>query len=374
MKKLISFIVLVFLIFSFSCKNKTKVYKEKEFFAPVIAYKVRKMKLRKILDLSGKMIPKEKVLIYPKIKGVIMKKLLVDIGDYVRKNQILALLEDDEIKAEIKRAKASLSLAIAKKNEILAELSKVEKDLKRYRTLYKKNVIPKQKLEQIETTYKTLLAKKDLAIAQINQAKATIEKLNVIHSYYFIKSPIYGRVSDRFLDEGSMMDTKVPILEIVNDNPLKVITYVNEEDIVYLRLNEKVEIKVDAYPNKVFIGRIKRISPAVDPKTHTGKIEIYVSNKKGLLKSGMYAHIRIYVREKLCLAIPLDSLNRIPGTGTYFVYIINSNIAHKRNIEIGVRDRGFVEVKKGLNLGDLIVKVGQGRLKSGVKVKIIKKL
>ncbi|MBW2000584.1 MAG: efflux RND transporter periplasmic adaptor subunit, partial [Deltaproteobacteria bacterium] len=124
------------------------------------------------------------------------------------------------------------------------------------------------------------------------------------------------------------------------------------------------------FPGKVFKGEISVINPTLDPATRTGQIEIHIPNKDLTLRSGMFAHIRLALGEKQALVIPKDGLNRLPGTGSYFAYVVEDGKAVMKNIKIGMIQGTYVEVTEGLKEGEQVVVKGQNRLKDGTRVRV----
>jgi RND family efflux transporter MFP subunit len=130
------------------------------------------------------------------------------------------------------------------------------------------------------------------------------------------------------------------------------------------------EFRVDAFPGKVFKGIVSVINPTLDPATRTGRIEIHIPNKDLTLHSGMFAHVRLALGEREALVISKDALNRLPGTGSYYVYVVEGGKALMKNIKIGVSQEDHVEVLEGLKVGEQVVVKGQNRLKDGTSVMV----
>jgi HlyD family secretion protein len=133
-----------------------------------------------------------------------------------------------------------------------------------------------------------------------------------------------------------------------------------------------VEISVDSYSGKIFKGKVTILSPTIDPTTRTGEIEIHFDNKEKMLRSGMFARIKLFLGQKESTVVLRDSLLKLPGTGSYYVYVVENGKAVQKNIKIGIGEGNFVEVISGLGPGEQVVLTGQGLVKEGVAVVIDK--
>ena len=323
------------------------------------------------LDLIGDIKPKQEVDVYPKIAGEILKRLYVKEGDQVKVGQVIGEIDKETIIVRLLQVKAALASAKANLARIEAELTSLKEDYERTKRLYAQKVVSKQKLEHITSQYTATLAARKLAIAQVNEAEATLKEMQILYNHHTIKAPISGIITAKYVDEGSMTSTKTPIVRITDDSLVKVVVAINEKELPYIKINQTAYIRLDAYPEKEFKGQVKVINPRLDPATRTASIEIYVHNPQSLLKVGMFAHVRLVLGKKKVLAIPRDALEKLPGTGSYYVFIIEEGKARIRNVKIGMSEDNLVEIKKGLKEGDLVVTQGQNRLKDGMDLLLL---
>ena len=101
---------------------------------------------------------------------------------------------------------------------------------------------------------------------------------------------------------------------------------------------------------------------------------LVVPNKDKLLRSGMFAHVRLYLGGKSTLVVNRDALNKLPGTGNYYVYVVQKDKAVLKNVETGFTQGNYVEVTNGLTEGEKVVVKGQNRLKDGVPVVVVNRV
>ncbi|MDY6853734.1 MAG: efflux RND transporter periplasmic adaptor subunit [Thermodesulfobacteriota bacterium] len=320
------------------------------------------------LEQTGNVQSLNEVDVYPKVPGKIIKTLIAEKGDYVKEGALLATLEDNVIEVQLEEAKAALESARANLRQVEASLEVIEKDRLRLKNLYEEKAVSKQRLDHIEAKYKATKEGKKLAEAQIKRADAALRQMGILYDEHRIYAPISGYIIARYMDRGAISTVARPIVRISSEDRLKVVTVVTEKDFPYIKKKMKTEITVDAYPEKVFKGEVSIINPSIDPATRTSEIEVYIQDNDRVLKPGMFAHLKLYLGKKSSVVVPGDALNKLPGTGSYFVYVIEDGKAMLRNIQTGISQRNNVEVTDGLEVGEKIVVRGQNRLKHGTDV------
>ncbi|MFA5384580.1 MAG: efflux RND transporter periplasmic adaptor subunit [Eubacteriales bacterium] len=283
---------------------------------PVQVAEARLTNLQRILELTGDIKPAAAVNVHPKIGGEIIKKIYVETGDNVKKGDLIAVFDDGVIKAQLEEATAGLAAAEAGLGQSEANLELLEKDSLRVENLYQENAVSKQELDNINAQYKVAVESKKLAGAQIEKAKAVLNQLQILYGEYKIYAPISGFVAARYMEQGDRSNPAQPVIRISQEDELKIACSVTEKDFPRLNKGMKAEITVDAFPEKVFKGVVAVISPTIDPATRTAGIEIHIPNEKYELRSGMFARIKLYLGERKALAVPIESLNKMPGTGS----------------------------------------------------------
>ena len=321
---------------------------------PVQVAESKIMNLKSILEQTGDIRPIIEVDVYPKAGGKIIEKLLVEKGDFVKTGALIAVLEKDTVEAQVAQAMAAIEVSEA-------NLDVLEKDHIRIEYLYKEKAAAKQRLDHINARLKA-------AKAQLKHSQETLKQLEILYREHRIYAPVKGYVSARYVDRGAMSDTKKPIIRISSEERLKIVTSVTEKDFPHVKKGMKVEIMVDAFPGRVFNGTVSIINPTLDPATRTGEIEIHIPNKDLTLRSGMFAHIRLYLRERKGMVILSDALINVPGTGNYYVYVVENACAVQKNIKTGISQGEYTEVVSGLKAGEQVVVKGQNRLRDGVAV------
>ena len=351
-------------------KTQKKEEVKRDEIIPVETAPVEARHLDWSLELTGDIRPLMEVYVHPKVAGEIIEKISVEKGDFVKKGSLIAVLEKDTIRARIREAEAGLRSARAKLNEVKANLNVIKKDRDRLKKLVKKHAVSQQEMDQIDARYEATLAGEKLATAQIEKTKASLNLLNILLKDHDVYSPISGYVSGRYVDPRNMSDLKKPIVRISMEETVKIVTTVTERDYPRIKKGMEAKVHVDAFPGRVFKGSVSLVNPTLDPATRTGQIEIHVANQDHTLRSGMFAHMRLFIGERDALVVPKDALNRLPGTGNYYVYVVEDGKAIMKNIKIGTAEEKDVEIKEGLKEGEQVVVKGQNRLRDGMHVRV----
>ena len=360
-----------FAVFNYARAVKRNIEKlESKNAIPVWVADSRSMNIKQILEQTGNIHPGVEVDVYPKIPGKIIENILVDKGDFVKKGDLIAVLEDDTIQAQLEEAIAALESAEAGLKQAETNLEVLKKDRIRFENLFKEKAVARQRLDHIEARFKSADEAKKLAGAQVKRAEAALKQLKILYRDHKIYAPISGYVTDRHVDPGALSAPGKPIIHISHEEALKIVTTVTEKDFSHIKKGMPVEISVDAFPEKVFTGTVSIISPAIDPATRTGEIEIHIKNIQRMLRPGMFARIRFYLGQKEAVVIPREALARLPGTGNYYVYVVENGKSVQQNVDIGISEGNFVEVVSGLDKEERVVIKGIDRLKDGTVVNV----
>lgn len=283
----------------------------------------------------------EETEVVAKVGGVV-EKILVEESDYVNAGNILAKLDDEKIAVQLAQAKANLK--------------KLESNYQRSQDLHKKNLISTEGFQQAKYEYE--------------HQKATYELAALDLQYTSIRTPISGVVAERLIKVGNMILPNQGVFRVSGLDPLIAVLHVPERQLRRLRVGQKAMLSVDAIEKTEFSGRIKRISPIVDPATGTIKVTLEMHDPSRQLRPGMFARINIIydVHSGIMLA-PKDAI--ISEDRESAVYVVRDSLAIRQNIEIGYTNTTHVEVVHGLQPGDTIVTTGKGSLKDSTKVDIV---
>jgi len=388
---------------------------------PVEVAPVRLGTISKEIKFTGIIVANTEVQVYPKITATI-EKIQVDSGDSIKKGDVIAVLESEELQAQVAQAKAALEVVRAQWNQMQvgarheelaqvqdlvakakANLKDAENNYGRMKALYQQGSIARRQFEAAELAYAVAKAEvhsakerlamlregatreeRDALAAQVDQVKAALDLAQIRLSYARITSPIDGTVSERFFDPGNLAVSTKPLFTIVQIDTIKVLVYFPEDLIRYMKPGIDAQLTVVAYPDEVFSGRIDKVSPTLNPDTCMFSAEIKVLNKQGLLRPGMFTKITLSVdTHQDTLLVPKETVlskeeyrensGSIKGgvSKHHYLFVIKNGRASKRAVLLGHESGTAVEIAKGLNRDEQVVTRGLHQLKDGDRVRVI---
>jgi len=295
--------------------------------------------VERTVSVVGTLAPTAQAELASEIEGPLVA-IEADLGDRVRRDQVLARVREDEIQAKLREAEASLEKAVA--------------DEGRGRPLRGNGVISAQEYEQVRTVLEVARARRDQLRIQFERAA--------------IRSPLDGSVAARLLDAGSYVKPGTVVFRLVQDDPLKFRGDVPERDVPVLAAGQDVRITVDAFPGETFVGHVSRVGAASDPAVRSLAFEALVPNEDHRLRPGFFGHGEVVVRrDERALAVPRSALSTFAGVTKLF--IIEDGIAHEREVTLGVDlGDGWVEVATGIAAGKQVATSGLSKLANGTQV------
>ena len=264
-----------------------------------------------------------------------IKSINVEVGDRVRKGQVLVELDKSNI------------------DQLRINLEQIEREYNRAVQLLQIGAGTQQAVDQLK--------------AQLDAAKSQYDNLleNTV-----LRSPITGVVTARNYDPGDMTGS-LPVLTVGQLAPVvKVMINVSENDLATLRQGQPVDVTFDAYPGETFSGKVQRIYPAVDTATRTFEVEVRIANATEKLKPGMFARVSIDLGTQQNVVVPDRAVVKQTGSGNKYVYVLKGNTVSYKRVELGQRLDNAYELLSGIEDGDTVVITGQTRLADGVKVEV----
>lgn len=335
------FIVLITYLFQ-SCSNNNSEKSLKETVVEVEARQVKYVNENEVLSYSGTIEESESVpLTFPVIGSV--ARVLVSEGDYVKKGQLLAVLNDETYKNTYEMSLASLKQAEDAYNRLLP--------------MYKNGNLPEIKLVEVETNVQQ--AKSAVAIAKKN--------LDDCKLY----SPVDGIVGKRNIDPGMSAMPNVTSIDIVKIGKVFAKVPVSESEISSIKIRDHAKIKIGALNNAEYSGTVEEIGVMADPIAHTYKIKIGIENKNWQIKPGMICNVTILKTNSVKGLFAPSRAVLIDAQGRNFVYAVADNKAVRKYVKTGKLLLNGIEITEGLNDGDIIVVAGQQKLSNNSLVRIV---
>nr|WP_010133264.1 efflux RND transporter periplasmic adaptor subunit [Microbulbifer agarilyticus] len=265
-------------------------------------------------------------------------------GQRVKAGDVLVELSHGEEKAELARARATLE--------------RYERDAKRLRGLVTKNLSTREQLEAAET--------------QVAETRALIDGLQARIDDRIIRAPFDGQLGLRNISVGSLVTPTTEITTIQDSARLKLDFTVPERQLSAISGGMAIEAASQAYPNRVFNGEVMIVEARVDPQTRAFTVRGRLDNRDGQLKPGMLLRVRVVTNPRRALIIPEAAL--VPLAGEQSVYVVKKteggHMVQRREVQIGQRYEGRVEVLTGLSQGDRVVTRGTLHIRDGQPVAV----
>ncbi|HEX4005721.1 MAG TPA: efflux RND transporter periplasmic adaptor subunit [Acidobacteriaceae bacterium] len=354
--------------------------------------KVTRGDIAKSVVATGPIQPITKVELKSKASGLV-EKLYVDINQMVTKGQVLAQLDQQEILAQVAAQRAQLAAAQANVGTFAANVAQDKvnaeaPDLPMYKETYDRNlqmlkdgIVSQQTLDNAERDYLGQKNKRDGAIAQIGvdqaklkqaeaqvqQAQASLDQLNEQLSYTTLVAPIDGMVLSRDVEVGDAVSsilvlgsTATLVMTIGDIHQVYVDGKVDEADIGNVYLGQPARIHVESFPNKIFNGKVTKISPLGVEKDNVTTFEVRVSidNPGGEIKALMTANAEIIVTEHHnALSVPEQAMTWDSNKNA-FVFVPDSKDKdgqRKIPVTAGISNGSRTEILSGLKEGDTVV-------------------
>ena len=274
-------------------------------------------------------------------------------GDRVLRGETLAVIDQAAPSAALDRAQAA---ELAAENELVAaesDLALAESTLSRYQTLFDKQIISRQQYDEIKARRQSALAHRDLARAAQAQAKAAVSEARTALDFTRVTAPFDGIVTERKLDPGALASPGLAILTVEDVSRYRLEASVNENDLRFVRLGDRVPVSIDALGDSELSGRVAQIIPAADAASRAFLVKIELPKNKEL-RSGLFGHAQFPRGEKAALLLPQNAV--IERGQLHAAYVVDqSGVANVRYVTLGRRTAAGVEILAGIQSGDRFV-------------------
>jgi len=336
------------------CSGKKEV-KAPEKVVNIKVAVVERLPVRPYLEALGTLEPNDEVKVSSEVDGT-LKAIRVDEGNPVTKGTILAEVNDTDYRLAVDNAQAALKQAEA-------SLANIKIEYQRKEALFKEELVTKQQFDDVST--RLTIAGQDLDRVQANLSLVR-EKLTKT----IIRSSQVGIVNEKMVTAGDFVRAGMPILTIIQIDPLKLSFTVAEKDIGAMKEGQDVIFSVDPFPGKAFTGRLSIIYPNLEERTRTLKVKAVIPNPSLQLKPGLFARVKVYTgSSREAVVIPITAI-LYEGTKIK-VFLLEGERVKARPIQVGVKYGEMIEVIEGLKGGEQLVVVGQNNLAEGIKVHVV---
>ncbi|MFL5516161.1 MAG: efflux RND transporter periplasmic adaptor subunit [Gemmatimonadales bacterium] len=287
---------------------------------------------------TGQVEAMQSVELRPDIEGRIAE-IVVREGATVARGAPLFKVDDAELRAEVAQAEADRDLA--------------RQSLARTRELLGQKASSQSELERAEATARGTEAQ--LALLQVRLDRTVV------------RAPFGGVAGERHVSLGDYVTTSTPLLTVQTVSPQRAAFQVPERYADQLKVGQQVTFRVAALPGREFTGRVDFVDPLVQLPGRTITVKAVVPNPRRELQAGMFIEVRLATAVRPhAVIIAEDAV--LPIQGSTFVWVVQNGKATRRQVELGVRTPGLVEVRSGVESGDQVVVGGQERLAEGAPV------
>ena len=334
-----------------------------------------------LMTAGGYIVAESEITVSSKVAGRIAT-LNIREGDLVSKGDIIAVLENDELRTQLEEAQANLkkaSLNLQYKQE-LHEKDVI--DLRRQSELFKESLISPSQLDKEEKSLVISRLELDQAKSELEVCKKKLQLAKIRFEESTIRAPITGTVIDKIADVGEMLfpmktmegKSGSAILALADLRVMNVEVDINEDDIKKIKLKRPALITPDSFPEKTYQAEVIEISPMADRQKNVVPIKVRIKNPDEHLKPDMSAKVIFQEKisdeptGKVAMKIPRDAV--INKKGEDIVFVIEDSKAIERVVQLGALQGEYVVVEKGLSDGEQIVIEGQALLSSKDKVSV----
>jgi RND family efflux transporter MFP subunit len=363
---------------------------------PVKVEAVRQETVKRTVELVGTLAAVDQVTISSEADGKV-SRILADLGDRVTAGQTLIQIDREKQQYSLEQQKATLARALAQYGaadpqhlpdvEKTPDVQKANADLvqakqafDRTSALFKRSLVPQQMLDDAATALQSKQASYDLSLQTAKNLRASIQGSEASMKLADrqlrdteIRSPFDGYVEKRLVNLGELVKTQMPVMAVVRVDPLKVIAEIPEKMAPWIKEGQPVELHVDAYPDQAFIGRVSRISPAVNTATRAFPFEALVPNKDARLKPGTFARVHIE-SDKVDTVLTLPYATMQYRYGVNRVFVVEGDKLAVRELKVGDRLGDRIEILSGVKAGEHVAATDVDNLTDGAKVSIEKRV
>lgn len=265
-----------------------------------------------------------------------IKSILVDVGSTVAAGQTVAVLDAVYIDQQEIR------------------IANMKREYDRAVELLNIGGGTQQSVDQLKTEY-------DAAVRSLKNMKENVKLI----------SPISGVVTARNYDPGDMTG-QLPILTVEQQNPVKVMVNISEQDYTKVKKGMKVKVTLDVYGDEEFEGTVYLVHPTVDSSTRTFTVEVTLPNSNSRIRTGMFARVEFNYGTMRHVVVPDRAVVKQSGSGNKYVYVYKDGKVSYNQVQLGQRLGTRYELLSGVENNSDVVITGQTRLADGARVEIMK--
>lgn len=331
--------------------------------APVKVFKARRQKITQKITYTGTLEAWTKINITPETGGKIAR-IHVQEGDRVAKGQLLAELETESIRLQLKQAEAGVAVAEAAHADALRNKDRMDR-------LIKEQAVSEQQREKIQLAY-------DASAAQLEQARAGLNLARHALDVSIMTAPFGGVIASKNAEVGDVINPMMGgfgggaggVLTLMDYSRIKTVVAVSSEDIGRIRKGQAAILRLSAFPGRDFPGTVRIVNLTADPLNKKFSVEAVFDNPEGLLRPGTFGDVLFELEShENALVVPQKAILE-----NGYVFIVDGGKAVKKAVTLGLQNTTMVEVLDGLAEGLPVVVDGNYGLEEGAPVQVLEEV
>jgi RND family efflux transporter MFP subunit len=363
---IVGFVAAVVCVAAVSCsKTGDQAAASAETFGatPVKVFKVRRERITEKITYTGTLEAWNKINITPEVGGKIAR-IHVQEGDRVAKDQLLAELETESIRLQLKQAEAGVAVAEASHADALRNRERMDR-------LIKENAVSEMQREKIQLAY-------DAAAAQLEQARAGLNLARHALDVSMMRAPFAGVISSKNAEVGDVINPMMGgfgggaggVLTLMDYSKIKIDVDVSGQDIRRIQKGQGTVLRVGSFPGRDFRGVVRAVNQTADPLSKKFGVEVVFDNPDSALRPGTFGDVVFEVQShENALVVP-----QIAVLENTYVFVAEGGKAVKKNVTLGIQNTTMIEILDGLAEGDQVIVEGNFGLEDGASVQILEEV
>jgi len=356
-------LLLLFISIALGCEKEPPKVPEAQTVS-VSAVPVEAVDVPDTVQTVGTVESKHEAELSAKVMGSVVD-IQAEEGRKVSKGDVLLTIDASDIKAKKNEAVQAKAEGTAGLKEARAALENVKINMGRIQNLYDDHAVTKKELDDMTTQQRMAEAKVEQVEARIAQADAAIAESDVLLGYAVIRSPVSGVVTAKMVSRGEMAAPGRPLVKVMDDSALRLVTTVKESDVSGIRKGDAVKVTVDALGGREVGGKVSDVIPAADPATRSFAVKVDLPSVQGLMP-GMFGRAYLPVGKRKAVLLPDGAL--LDKEGMKGVYVITpEGVLRFQAVRVGSVVEGRQEALSGLSGGEKVVVGDTASLREGMR-------
>jgi RND family efflux transporter MFP subunit len=331
--------------------------------APVKVFKAARERITEKITYTGTLEALNKINITPETGGKI-SRITVEPGDRVAKGQLLAELETESVRLQLKQAQAGVAVAEASYADALRNKERMDR-------LIKESAVSEQQREKIQLAF-------DAAAAQLEQARAALNLTQHALDVSIMKAPFAGVVASKNAEVGDVINPMMGgfgggaggVLTLMDYSKIKLAVAVSSEDIGRIRKGQEAVLRVGSLPGRDFRGVVRVVNLTADAQNKKFGVEVYVDNPDASLRPGTFGDLVFEVEShENALVVPQSAI--LENT---YVFIAEGGKAVRKNVTLGIQNTIMIEILDGLRDGEAVIVEGNYGLEEGSPIQVLEEV